>query len=130
MNTRKAQLRQVADQYLAALEQARFDLIPFAPGATLRAPLAPGGVHVPLYGIADIHAHWWVPLAPALSGVQTKVEDYFVNDKEDSIIIKAEITLPAANITLRVADLFILNESGQIIAQENHFDASPLRNPA
>ncbi len=117
----------MAGRYFEALRNARFDLIPYAPGASLRAPLNPGGVHAPLQGIADIHAHWWVPLTPALAGIQIVVEDEFINEKEDGIMVKALMTLPAAGIQLRVADLFMINEAGQIVAQENHFDASPLR---
>jgi hypothetical protein len=84
-------------------------------------------VHTPLSGISEIHAQWWVPLAPALQGVDIRVEDYFFNEKEDSIIAKAEIHLPAAGVRLRVADAFTVSPEGTILVQENHFDASPLR---
>jgi hypothetical protein len=127
MGNRKIQLRQVADAYFQALHDANFSLIPYDPQALLRAPLTPGGVQVPLAGIAEIHAQWWVPLAPALQGVDIRVEDYFYNEKADSIIAKAEIHLPAVGIRLRVADAFRVSPDGNILEQENHFDASPLR---
>jgi hypothetical protein len=127
MGNRKTQLKQVADAYFQALRDANFSLIPYDAQAVLRAPLTPGGIHAPLKGIADIHAQWWVPLAPALQGVEISVTDYFYNDREDAIVAKAEIHLPAAGIRLRVADAFTVSPEGNILEQENHFDASPLR---
>lgn len=127
MGNRKTQLRQVAEAYFQALRDANFTMIPYDAQAVLRAPLTPGGVHAPLKGIAEIHAQWWVPLAPALQGVEVSVVDYFYNDKEDAIVAKAEIHLPAAGIRLRVADAFTVSPEGNILEQENHFDASPLR---
>jgi hypothetical protein len=127
MGNRKTQLRQVAEAYFQALRDANFTMIPYDAQAILRAPLTPGGVHAPLKGIAEIHAQWWVPLAPALQGVEVSVVDYFYNDKEDGIVAKAEIHLPAAGIRLRVADAFTVSPEGNILEQENHFDASPLR---
>jgi hypothetical protein len=127
MGNRKTQLKQVADAYFQALRDANFSLIPYDAQAVLRAPLTPGGIHAPLKGIADIHAQWWVPQAPALQGVEIRVSDYFYTDKEDAIIAKADIYLPAAGVRLRVADAFIVSPEGNILEQENHFDASPLR---
>jgi hypothetical protein len=127
MGNRKTQLRQVAEAYFQALREANFTMIPYDAQAVLRAPLTPGGVHAPLKGIAEIHAQWWVPLAPALQGVEVNIVDYFYNDKEDGIVAKAEIHLPAAGIRLRVADAFTVSPEGNILEQENHFDASPLR---
>ncbi len=117
----------MAEAYFQALRNANFTTIPYDAQAVLRAPLTPGGAHAPLKGIAEIHAQWWVPLAPALQGVEVSVVDYFYNDKEDGIVAKAEIHLPAAGIRLRVADAFTVSPEGNILEQENHFDASPLR---
>ena len=43
------------------------------------------------------------------------------------MITKAGIILAGPGITLRAADLFIINEEGKITVQENHFDTSTLQ---
>src|SRR6266540_6344349 len=47
---RRAQLFGAADAYVEALAKKDFSLIPYAENVVLRAPVAPGGVHVPLVG--------------------------------------------------------------------------------
>ena len=124
---RKEQLKKVAESYFDALKQKKFSAIPFSEEVALRAPLAPGGVHQPIRGKQAVFEQWWQPLEPALEGVSITIIDYYYNDLLTGIITKAELTLAGPGITLRVADLFIVNEAGMITEQENHFDASPLR---
>ena len=56
-------------------------------------------------------------------------EDYYFNEDLTAIITHTEITLPILSVTLRVADRFKISADGKILEQENHFDASNLRNP-
>ena len=125
---RKEQLKKVAEAYFDSIGQRTFATIPFSDDVVLRVPLAPGGVHNPIKGKQAVFEQWWQPLEPALEGVSITIVDHYYNDSMTGIITNAEITLAALGITLRVADRFIINEEGKITEQENHFDASPLRN--
>lgn len=124
---RKEQLKKVAENYFEAFKTKSFDSIPYSEDVVLRAPIAPGGVHSPLKGKQELFTKWWQPLEPALEGVSIKIIDHFYNDSLTGVIAKADFTLAGPGITLRVADLFLVNEEGKITEQENHFDASPLR---
>ena len=126
-NMRKEQLKKVAENYFEAFKTKSFDSIPYSEGVVLRAPIAPGGVHNPLKGKQELLTKWWQPLEPALDGVSIKIIDLFYNDSLTGVIAKADFTLAGPGITLRVADLFVVNREGKITEQENHFDASPLR---
>jgi hypothetical protein len=127
INIRKEQLKKVVENYFESFKTKSFAAIPYSEDIVLRAPIAPGGVHNPLKGKQELLVQWWQPLEPALDGVIIKVFDHFYNDSLTGIITKAEFTLTGPGITLRVADMFIVNEEGEITEQENHFDASPLR---
>jgi hypothetical protein len=124
---RKEQLKKVAEIYFESLRNKTFSTIPLSDEVILRAPLIQGGVHNPIKGKQAVFEQWWQPLEPALSGVGIKIIDHYYNGSLSGIITKAEITLAGPGITLRVADLFIINEEGRITEQENHFDASPMR---
>jgi hypothetical protein len=54
--------------------------------------------------------------------VTVKVIDYYVNADATAICAAAEVTLPVAKGTLRVADRFRVDADGRITEQENHFD--------
>jgi hypothetical protein len=123
---RTQQLRQSALAYFDALQQKNFDLIPYAENVSLRAPLAPGGVHQPLVGREHLRATWWAPLPGLLAEVN--VFDVFVNDALTHVMAKAEIKL-TNGVVLRVADLFKIDGQGQIVEQENHFDPRDVTNP-
>ncbi|MDP3444033.1 MAG: nuclear transport factor 2 family protein [Ignavibacteria bacterium] len=127
IKNRKEQLKKIAENYFESFKTKSFAAIPYSEDVVLRAPIAPGGVHNPLNGKQAVLVQWWQPLEPALDGVVIKITDHFYNDSLTGIITKAEFTLTGPGITLRVADLFIVNEDGLITEQENHFDASPLR---
>jgi hypothetical protein len=119
---RVRQLKQVAESYFNSLRNGRFDTIPYEENAALRAPLTPGGVHVPLKGMEDIYQKWWQPLQPALDGVTVNVLGNYIHEDLSGIICEAEVTLKTPAVTLRVADRFTVNEVGKITEQENHFD--------
>ena len=124
---RKELLKKTAEIYFESLRNKSFNTIPFSDDIILRAPLAPGGVHNPLKGKLAVLDQWWKPLEPALDGVTITIIDHHYNDALTGIITKAEINLPLPGITLRVADLFIVNEEGKITEQENHVDVSALK---
>lgn len=124
---RKEQLKKVVESYFDSLKQKSFSAIPYSNDVVLRAPLAPGGVHQPLKGKQSVFEQWWQPLEPALEGVSITIVDHYFNNSLTGVITRAEINLAIPGITLRVADLFMINDEGKITEQENHFDASPLR---
>jgi glyoxylase I family protein len=119
---RRARLRAVVDAYFGGLARRDFDAIPYADDVVLRAPLVPGGAANPLSGRRTVRTVWWEPLLPALDGVTVKVIDYYVNADASAVCAAAEITLPVAKATLRVADRFRIDADGRITEQENHFD--------
>jgi catechol 2,3-dioxygenase-like lactoylglutathione lyase family enzyme len=119
---RRAALRSAADAYFAALARGDFDAIPYADDVVLRAPIVPGGAANPLSGRETLRTVWWQPLVPALDGVSVRVIDYYANADATAICVAAEITLPVAKATLRVADRFRVDANGRITEQENHFD--------
>lgn len=120
--TRQSQLKTVAEKYFNSLREKRFDGIPYADNASLRAPFTPGGVDVPLQGKSTIYEKWWVPLEPALDGVTISVLGHYYHEDLSGIMSEAEIRLKAPGVTLRVADRFTVDEEGKIVEQENHVD--------
>lgn len=128
---RRHHLKGVVDAYFQALQRKDFGAIPYAEDVSLRAPLAPGGVHRPLVGKQALRSEWWEPLVPALEGVRIRVLDYYVNDALTAVVAEAEVTIAVMNppVTLRVADRFTVDDDGKIIEQENHFDPRDVTNP-
>ena len=128
---RKAQLRKIAEGYFEALRKKTLAVIPYDENVTLRAPLTPGGVNRPLTGKSALHSQWWVPLEPALEGVEITIIDHYMNESLTAICTVAEITINAVSppVILRVADRFMVSAEGKIIAQENHFDPRDVTNP-
>jgi hypothetical protein len=126
--SRKQVIQQAVDGYFEGLARKDFDIIPFADDVTLRAPLAPGGVHCPLQGRDDVRAEWWQPL-PGLLGRVTRGRVYF-DEEQTGAIAEAEVeVLLDPPVVLRVADRFIVDEAGRIKDQENHFDPRDVTNP-
>jgi len=128
---RRAWLRAIAEAYFEALRTKNFDAIPYHEDATVRAPFTPGGVNRPLVGKEALRAKWWQPLEPALEGMQIKIREHYINEAMTGIVTEAEIevTIVDPPITLRVADRFTVNEEGQILEQENHFDPRDVTHP-
>ncbi len=124
---RKEQLKKVAETYFEALRQKNFSSIPFSDEIAFRAPLAPGGAHNPITGKQAVFEKWWKPLEPALDGAVINVVDHYYNESLTGIITKVDITIAVLGITLRAADRFVINDKGEITEQENHFDASPMK---
>ncbi len=124
--TRVNQLKEVAESYFDSLRKKHFETIPFEENASLRAPLTPGGVQVPLKGKADIYDKWWLPLEPALQDVTITILGHYIHEDLTGIVSEAEITLKTPAVTLRVADRFSVNNEGKITEQENHFDPRPV----
>ncbi len=119
---RMKQLEEVAETYFESLRKKNFDTIPYDENASLRAPLTPGGVNVPIVGIEAIRNQWWLPLEPALNGVIINVLGHYFHDNLSGVICEAEIILASPSVKLRVADRFSINKEGKITGQENHFD--------
>ena len=126
-SNRKEELKAISEIYFQALRDKNFSAIPFSNDVIFRAPIAPGGSHNPIKGKQALFEQWWKPLEPALNGIVINVVDYYYNEPLTGLITKADITIPALNTTLRTADRFIINETGEIVEQENHFDASPMK---
>ena len=127
LTQRKQQLKKVAETYFEALRQKAFNTIPFTDEIFFRTPIAPGGVHNAIKGKKALFEKWWKPLEPALDGVIINIIDHYYNESLTGIITKADITIAPLGITLRTADQFIINEEGKITEQENHFDASQMK---
>ena len=124
---RRAKLRAAAEAYFSGLERSDFGSIPFAENVTLRAPLAPGGVHKPLIGREEARQIWWAPIQGAIGRVEI-LEHYF-NEDGTGICTAALVGLAGTDIVLRVADRFVVDEQGLIVEQENHFDPRDVTNP-
>jgi glyoxylase I family protein len=124
---RKEQLKKISETYFQALRDKNFAAIPFHEDIIFRAPIAPGSSQNPINGKNALLEKWWRPLEPALNGAIINIIDYYYNEPLTEVITKADITIPALNTTLRTADRFIINNAGEIMEQENHFDASPMK---
>jgi len=127
-NERRAQLKQVAAKYFEGLAKKDFNLIPYDDSVSLRAPLAPGGVHKPVVGKENLRTVWWTPL-PAILG-EVKVFDFYYNDDLTAVVGEAEVEITNPKARLRVADRFTVNSAGKIVEQVNHFDPRDVTNPA
>lgn len=127
-NERRAQLKHAAAKYFEGLAKKDFNLIPYDESASLRAPLAPGGIHTPLVGKENLRTVWWTPL-PAILGKVT-VFDFYYNDDLTAVVGEAEVEITNPKARLRVADRFTVNSAGKIVEQVNHFDPRDVTNPA
>lgn len=125
---RRAQLKQAAAKYFEGLAKKDFNLIPYDESVSLRAPLAPGGIHKPLVGRESLRTVWWTPL-PAILG-EVKVFDFYYNDDLTAVVGEAEVEITNPKARLRVADRFTVNSAGKIVEQVNHFDPRDVTNPA
>ena len=123
----KEQLKKISETYFQALRDKDFSAIPFSDDIAFRAPIAPGGAHHPIKGKKNVFEQWWKPLEPALDGATINIVDHYYNESLTELITKADVTITVLGVTLRAADRFIINEEGKITEQENHFDASPMK---
>lgn len=127
-NERRAQLKQAAARYFEGLAKKDFNLIPYDENVSLRAPLAPGGIHKPLVGKKNLRTVWWTPL-PAILG-EVRVFDFYFNEDLTAVVGEAEVEITNPKARLRVADRFTINSAGKIVEQVNHFDPRDVTNPA
>ena len=125
--SRKTQLKEVAETYFRALREKDFSAIPFSDDIVFRAPIAPGGAHNPIKGKQALFEKWWKPLEPALDGALINIVDHYFNEALTEVVTKVDFTISLLGVTLRAADRFIINDEGQITEQENHFDASTMK---
>jgi hypothetical protein len=125
--TRRAQLTSTVKAYFSGLERADFEIIPFAEDISIRAPLAPGGVHKPIVGKKLVEHVWWTPMKGAIGKIQ--ILDYYFNEDATAVCAEALIAINGTDIVLRVADRFVIDSEGRITEQENHFDPRDLTNP-
>ena len=125
--TRRAQLKSAVQAYFSGLERADFETIPFADNISIRAPLAPGGVHKPIVGRKTVEQVWWNPMKGAIGEIQ--ILDYYFNEDGTAVCAEALIAINGTDIVLRVADRFAIDSEGRITEQENHFDPRDLTNP-
>jgi len=126
MHTRE-QLKKISETYFQALREKNFNAIPFSDDIVFRAPLAPGGSGNPIKGKKDLFEKWWKPLEPALEGAEIKIIDHYYNESLTEVVTKVEFYIAVLGATLRAADRFIINKEGKIAEQENHFDASSMK---
>jgi SnoaL-like domain len=124
---RKAQLKEAATKYFAALANKDFEMIPYEDNVVLRAPLAPGGIHSPLAGREKLRNIWWPPMPQILGEV--KLLDIYYNETLTGVVGEAEIEVTNPKARLRVADRFTVNAAGRIVEQVNHFDPRDVTNP-
>jgi len=124
---RRELLKKVVETYFDSLLQKNFSSIPFSDDIVFRAPLAPGGSHIPIKGKQMVFEQWWKPLEPALDNITIDIIDHYFNEPLTEIVSKADITIAAMGTTLRTVDRFVINDNGEITKQENHFDASPMK---
>ncbi len=125
---RRALLKQAAAKYFEGLAKKDFNLIPYDDNVSLRAPLAPGGIHKPLVGKENLRTLWWTPL-PAILG-EVRVFDFYYNDDLTAVVGEAEVEITNPKARLRIADRFTVNSAGKIVEQVNHFDPRDVTNPA
>jgi hypothetical protein len=124
---RADQLHAIGRNYVASLGAGDFESIPYAEDVELRAPLCPGGSTTPLVGRSNLKATWWAPLPDLVSGVE--VIDSYVNRDLTGVAVEFRCRIDAMSCTLRLIDRFTVNNSGEIIAQENFFDPRDVTNP-
>jgi hypothetical protein len=125
---RREQLHAIARAYVTdGLGKKNFDAIPYDNNVTLRAPLCPGGMDVPLTGKDNLREIWWAPL-PDLIG-NAAVLDTYVNDDLTAVTCEFTLEIIPLSTTLRILDRFTVNDDGKITEQSNHFDPRNVTNP-
>ena len=129
---RRAQLRRIADTYFEALAAKRIETVAYAEHVTLRSPLAPPDGQIPyeLYPVTGREAvqSWFRGLYPLLG--ETKVLEYYFDEALSMIAARSDVTILDPPCVLRVVDRFSVNDAGEIVEQENHYDPRPVTHPA
>ncbi len=121
-------LHSIAINYVVkGLGGKNFDAIPYHTDVVLRAPICPGGSDNPLTGRENLRTQWWAPLPSLVGGVD--VIDSYVNREETTVTVEFHCHIIQPACTLRIVDRFMINEEGEITAQENFFDPRDITNP-
>lgn len=115
------QIREVVAKYFEGLAKKDFDIIPYAQGVRLRAPLTPEGMNKPLVGLDTVRSGWWQPL-PSLLGSVTLNRIYFDEELTGAVATGEVEILLDPPVILSVADRFTIDDRGRIVEQDNHFD--------
>lgn len=118
---RRTRLAAAVKAYFDGLKLKDLSNVPWAADVTLRTPLAPGGLEAPLKGRDEV-VSFFNSILPAISAIE--VIDQYWNETLTAVMAKANVGL-ANGATLRVADLFVVDETGGITVQENHYDPRP-----
>jgi hypothetical protein len=125
---RRAQLREAADRYFAALAARRIEDVPYAADVVLRSPLAPPDAGIPYEAYPlrgrDAVQGWFRSIYPLLG--PTTVIAYYYDETLTTIATRADVSITSPPSVLRVVDRFTVNDLGEIVEQENHYDPRPV----
>jgi hypothetical protein len=121
LTDRRSQLVSTAEAYFRGLAARDVSVVPWHPGVVFRGPLTPGAPE-PLQGAAAVRS-WFEGLYPALGRIE--VIEHHVADSQRSIATRADVHLTEPPCVLRVIDRFVVDDDGQIVEQENHYDPRP-----
>jgi hypothetical protein len=126
--TRRKQLHAIERAYVTeGLGKKNFDAIPYDDNITLRAPLCPGGMDIPLNGKENLRQVWWAPLPPLIGKVA--VLDTYVNEALTAVTCEFTLEITNPSTTLHILDRFIVTADGKILEQSNYFDPRNVTNP-
>ena len=123
---RDSQLVGVSEMYFRGLARKDMSQVPWHPDVVFRGPLAPGAPE-PLRGSLAVRS-WFEALYPALGPVE--VVEHHVGEGRRSIATRADVHIVNPPSVLRVIDRFLVDDSGLIVEQENHYDPRPALQPA
>ena len=121
---RKEQLIKAAEAYFSGLAKKNVDDVPWHDDLVFRGPLAPGYPDA-MHGRAAV-AEWFGGLYAALGRIE--VIEHLLSTDLTSIATRANVHVGAG--VLRVIDRFVVDDDGQIVEQENHYDPRPALGPS
>ena len=121
---RRVQLIGCAEAYFDGLARQDMSQVPWHPNVVFRGPLAPGFPE-PLNGRPAVLT-WFAGLYGALGRVG--VIEHHIGEAGLAVATRADVYL-ASGRALRVIDRFIVDATGLIVEQENHYDPRPALEP-
>ena len=119
---RRAQLKEISENYFASLAKRDVSNVPWHEEVVLRSPLAPEGLEVPVRGRGAV-IRWFEALYPVLG--ETRVIEHYFNEDLSAIATRADVGITEPACFLRVVDRFSVDGEGRITEQENHYDPRP-----
>lgn len=114
-------LKWIVDAYFSGLIAGDLSSVPYHDRVVFRTPLAEGGSEIPIIGKQAL-LDFFSGIYAALDAVN--VTGYFYNENSTGISVQATFVLKSGK-SLRVMDLFLVDERGQVVEQENHYDPRP-----